>query len=70
MDEEKKDKVYWLVDSEENKPYGITTWYRCMKIEEFVKKVEEENKIIAVMFSGNNLGFIIDKKTNHENIKI
>jgi hypothetical protein len=53
-------KVYWLVDSEENKAYDTTTWLRCMKIQEFVEKVEEKNKIVGVVFSDNNIGFVLD----------
>lgn len=56
-----ENKVYWLVGSEENKPYDVTTWYRSVGIEKFVKKVEEENKIVGVIFSDNNIGFILDK---------
>jgi hypothetical protein len=59
--EEKKEIVKWLADSKEDKPYPITTWYRCVKIQEFVEKVEKEHKIVGVVFSGNNLGFILDK---------
>jgi hypothetical protein len=55
-----KEKVYWLVDSDENKPYKITTWYRCVKGQEFVEKVEKENKIVGIIFSDNNIGFILD----------
>jgi hypothetical protein len=58
----KKDKVYWLINSEENKPYPTSTWYRCMGIEEFVKKVEKKHAIVGIAFDGNNLGFILDKK--------
>ena len=56
-----KEKVYWLIGSEENKSYGTTTWYRCMGIENFIKKVEADNKkIVGVLFSENNLGFILE----------
>jgi len=61
--EESKDKVYWLVGSEEMKPYDTSTWYRCMKIEEFVKKVEENNTIVGIIFSDNNLGFVLEPKS-------
>ena len=33
-----------------------------MKVEEFVKKVEEKNKIAGIIFSRNNIGFILDDK--------
>lgn len=57
-----EDKVYWLVDSEPNKPYENSTWYRSIKIEEFVKKVEEKHKIVGITFDGNNIGFILDER--------
>lgn len=57
-----EDRVLWLESAEENKPYAKSTWYRCPGIQEFVKKVEETKTIIAVVFSGNNLGFIIEEK--------
>ena len=59
-----EDKVYWLVDSEPDKPYGQSTWFRSMGIEDFVKKVEEKHKIVGVTFSGNNIGFILDNEDN------
>jgi hypothetical protein len=59
---EKNDEVMWLVDSEPDKPYQTTTWYRCVKGEEFVNKVKEKYKIVGITFEGNNIGFILDKK--------
>ena len=61
-EETKEDRVMWLVGSEENKPYQMTTWLRCMKCQEFVEKVEEKHKIVGVVFSDNNLGFILEEK--------
>ena len=61
---EKERKVYWLFDSEEDKPYTITTWYRCLRIEEFVKKVERKNKIVGIIFEDNGLGFVLDEDKN------
>ena len=58
-----KQKVYWLENSEENKEYETTTWYRCMKGEDFVKKVEEKYNVVGITFEGNNIGFILDDKT-------
>jgi len=55
-------KVYWLVGSEEEKIYDTSTWYRCLGIEKFIKEVEKDHKIIGVMFEGNNLGFVIERK--------
>jgi len=60
--EEKSDIILYTIDSEENKPYTTTTWYRCVHVQEFVEKVQKENKIVGVVFSGNNLGFILDEK--------
>lgn len=57
-----EEKVYWLLDSQPDVPYNDTTWYRSMKIEEFVKIVEEKHKIVGITFSGNNIGFILDKR--------
>ena len=63
MTDKKSDKVYWLVGSEENKPYGTSTWYRSVGIQEFIEKVEKEHDIAGVIFSGNNIGFVLDKKS-------
>ena len=57
-----QDKVYWLADSEEDKKYETTTWYRNVGIENFVNKVEKENKIVGIVFNDNLIGFILDKK--------
>jgi hypothetical protein len=59
---EKEDKVYWLADSEVEKPYPTSTWYRSAGIEAFVERVEKEHKIVGIVFSGNNIGFVLDKK--------
>lgn len=62
MTDKHSDKVYWLQDSEQDKPYTVTTWYRSVGIQEFVERVEaqkENNKIVGVIFSGNNIGFIL-----------
>ena len=56
------DRVLWLESDVENKHYDRTTWYRCVGVQKFVKKVEETKTIVAVVFSGNNLGFIIEEK--------
>lgn len=58
-----EDKVFWLESSIRGKPYGQSTWYRCSGIQEFVKRVEESKVIVGVVFSGNNLGFIIEEKS-------
>ena len=57
-----KDKVYWLENSPMDEVLDTTTWYRSVGIEEFVKKVEAENKICGVIFSDNNIGFVLKKK--------
>ena len=57
-----QDKVHWLVGSEEDAPYKTTTWYRCMGVEDFAKRVEEEEQIVGIVFSGNNIGFILKDK--------
>lgn len=52
--------IKWFVDSEEDKPYHTTTWYRCAGIENFVKDVEKTHKIVGITFEDNNIGFILD----------
>lgn len=59
MTDKSSDKVYWLVGSEEDKPYETSTWYRSVGIQEFVEKVEKENTIVGIVFSGNNIGFVL-----------
>ena len=67
-----KQKVYWFVDSKEDKPYKTTTWYRCMGITQFIRDVEKESKIVALIIPDgeddrNNIGFILeDKKSKKE----
>ncbi len=56
------EKVYWLADSDIGKAYKTTTWYRCVGGEDFLKKVEEKYKIVAIIFEGNNVGFVLDDK--------
>lgn len=56
------DKVFWLEGAVIGKPYGKSTWYRCSGVQEFVKRVEETETIVAIVFSGNNLGFIVEEK--------
>jgi len=60
--ESSEEKIFWFAGSVEDKPYAKITWYRCMKGEEFVKRVEEKNKIVGVIFSHNDIGFILDEK--------
>lgn len=60
--EEKPDKVYWLTNSKSDFLYKTTTWYRCMKGQDFVELVEKENTIVGIIFSDNNIGFILDDK--------
>lgn len=60
--QEKPDRVIYTIDSEENKPYNMTTWYRSFGIQDFVEKVEKEHVIVGVVFSDNNIGFILDNK--------
>lgn len=62
MSEEKPEIVIFTENSEIGKEYKTTTWYRCVKIQEFVEKVQEKHKIVGVIFDGNNIGFIIDEK--------
>ena len=62
---EKPEIVKFLEDAEIGKEYKTTTWFRCMNIQDFVEKVEKDNKIVGVIFSGNNLGFIIDENTSN-----
>lgn len=53
--------VIWSTESKEDQPYSKTTWFRCMKVEEFVRKISETDKIMGVVFEGNNIGFILDE---------
>lgn len=62
MQEERKEIVKWLVNSQENVVYDEATFYRCVGIQDFIEKVEKENEIVGVTFSGNNLGFILSPK--------
>ena len=57
-----EENIYWLADSEEDKPYETSTYLRVMKIEEFVGKIEKEHKIVGITFDDNNLGFILGDK--------
>ena len=59
MTDKSSDKVYWLVGSEQDKPYDQSTWYRSAGIQDFVEKVEKEHQIVGVIFSGNNIGFVL-----------
>lgn len=53
--------MFWLADSEEGMQYNKSTYYRCVGIEDFVKKVEDGgSKIVGITFSDNNLGFILE----------
>ncbi len=62
VDLEASKEVYWFADSDINKPYEISTYLRVMKVEQFVKDVEKEHKIVGMTFEDNLLGFILDKK--------
>ena len=57
---EEENKIYWFTNSEEDKKYRTTTWYRCVGLEQFLKLVEEKHKIVGMVSSGNNIGFILD----------
>lgn len=63
MSGDSTEKVYWLPGSIKGKAYEKSTWYRCSGIEDFVKRVEQEKVIVGIVFSGNNLGFIVDEKS-------
>jgi hypothetical protein len=60
--EENPKEVKWLECAEDNKKYKTTTWYRCVLIEGFVNEVEEESKIVGIIFDGNKIGFVLDDK--------
>lgn len=62
IDKKASKDIYWMLDSEQNKLYEKSTYLRVMKIEEFVKKVEKEHKIVGITFEDNLLGFILDKR--------
>lgn len=68
MPEEKEDIVKFLENAEIGKEYKTTTWFRCMHIQEFVEQVEKSHEIVGVIFSDNNLGFIIDEKEKTKDI--
>ena len=52
----------WSTESEENKKYEKSTYLRVMKVQSFVEKVQEDNKIIGITFEDNLLGFILEEK--------
>lgn len=54
--------VHWTIESEEDKPYPMATYFRCMHIEEFINKVQEKHAIVGFTFEGNNIGFILGDK--------
>ena len=61
------DKVYWFTNSKTDKKYTSFTWYRSMGITQFIRDVEKENKIVALIIPDgeddrNNIGFILEKK--------
>ena len=56
------DKTFWFVNSEENKKYETSTWYRCIGLQRFIQKVEKENEIVALTVDGNNIGFILNQQ--------
>lgn len=62
MEEINEKKIMWLVNSKKNKIYENMVWFRCVGIQEFIKKVENDNKIVAVIASGNNICFLLDDK--------
>lgn len=53
--------VKWFRNCEFNKQYKAI-WHRSAKVQEFVESIEEKNKIVGVIFSDNNIGFILDSK--------
>lgn len=64
MTDKRSDKVYWLANSKTDVAYDTTTWYRSVGIQEFVERVEKDCKIVGVIFSGNDIGFVLDEQTN------
>ena len=57
-----KEITIWSTESEENKKYDKSTYLRVLKVQSFVEKVQEDNKIVAVTFEDNLLGFILEDK--------
>jgi hypothetical protein len=62
-----KEKIYWFADSKIDNKYQRTTWFRCMGITQFIREVEKNNKIVALIIPDgeddrNNIGFILDDK--------
>lgn len=60
----KDEKIYWFADCEPDKKYDRTTWYRCMSITQFIRDIEKNNKIVALIIPNgkddrNNIGFIL-----------
>ena len=62
MSDNKSDTMMWLESSIKGKPYAQSTLYRCPGIQNFVEKVQDKFVIVVVVFGGNNIGFITDKK--------
>ena len=61
VDLEGSKKVYWLANSDINKPYRTQTFLRVMNIEKFVKDIEKGgHKIVGITFEDNLLGFVLD----------
>jgi hypothetical protein len=61
------EKIYWFADSNIDREYSRTTWYRCMGITQFIRDVEKTNKIVALIIPDgeddrNNIGFILENK--------
>ena len=45
-----------------NKKPGITVWYRCMGIEQFIRRVEVRRNIMGITFDGSNIGFLTEDR--------
>lgn len=64
--DERKEKVFYFENAEIGKEYKTTTWYRCVGGQNFVELVEKENEIVGVIFSDNNIGFILEPKQKND----
>ncbi len=55
-------KKYLFENMEVGKVYDTVTCYRCLKLEEFLEKVEKDNVIVGMEVDKNNICFIVDSK--------
>lgn len=59
---DRDERVFFTIEADPDKEYNSTAWYRCVGVHDFIDKVEDTNKIVGVVISGNNIGFILSPK--------